>query len=81
MKLRILKAVIPMSVLMLAVVGAFATKANNTYRTAYYEDPILGIQSVTVSDDCLPNGNDPCMVKGAHQVYAEITLDTPLGKN
>lgn len=78
MKTNILKLVLPAFAILLAVGLAFATETDSSDQTAYYQDS-SGIHSITIGDDCVKNGANPCKFNG-HQLYAEMALSNPLGR-
>ncbi|CAG2532840.1 hypothetical protein MAR621_03034 [Maribacter dokdonensis] len=80
MKTRFLKFVLPAFAIMMAIGLAFASEAETVSRIAYYDHPILGVQSTMVSDDCRPGGVLLCKFNG-YQLYEEPSLSTQIGKN
>lgn len=80
MKTKILKSVLPALAILMAVGFAFATEVDSTSRIAYYEHPLLGVQSVMVGSECNINGEIDCTFNG-QQLYAEPTLQIELRKN
>lgn len=79
MKTRFLKLVLPAFAILLAVGLAFATESNTVSQVAYYQSP-SGVMQVTVSNECIPEGQINCTYFG-YQLYAEPSLSTPLGRN
>jgi len=79
MKTGFLKLVLPAFVILLAVGLAFATESNTVSQVAYYQSP-SGVMQVTVSDECIPDGEIDCTYFGL-QLYTEPTLITKLGRN
>ncbi|TXG39574.1 DUF6520 family protein [Seonamhaeicola maritimus] len=80
MKSKVFKFILPAFALLLAVGFAFAAEDNYVSQTAYYNHPILGVQSVIIGDECQPSGAISCEFNG-HQLYQEASLTTPLRKN
>lgn len=80
MKTKIFKFVLPVFAILLAVGFAFATEATIVSQTAYYDHPILGVQSTMVGDECDLEGEINCQFNG-FQLYAEPTLVSPLRKS
>lgn len=77
MKSKVLKFVLPAFAIMLAISFAFATEANNTVTTQYYNHPILGTLEVPISMDCPIQGSTTCKYNG-FDVYADQGLSIPL---
>lgn len=77
MKSKIFRFVLPAFALFLAVSFAFATEANNTVTTQYYDHPILGAQEVPISLDCPTEGTTTCKYNGFN-VYADQGLSISL---
>jgi len=75
MKTRILKTVLPMLAIVLAVGLAFATEANSSSQTGYYDDPFIpGVQSTITDCEKQPNG-DLCKTPEGYQLYDTEELD------
>lgn len=79
MKTRVLKSVIPFFVMVLAIGLSFAAETGTTATMGFYEDPIFGVQSVPIGDECQDQAGFSCTFDG-HQLYAERELRTPLNK-
>lgn len=79
MKTTFFKHVLPAFAILMAVGLAFAAEDLSVDKTAYYQGP-NGIMSVTVGDDCVPNGAIQCTFDG-FQLYQEPSLSTELGRN
>lgn len=71
MKTQLLKLVLPTLAIVLAVGLAFATEESNLTQTGYYNDPILGLQSIQT--DCIDDGVVSCTVNG-NQVFKDPGL-------
>lgn len=79
MKTKVFKSVMPVFAMLLAMGMAFATDTDREVRTGYYQDPFLGVQSITIGDECKVQSGVDCKFNG-HQLYAEMTLSNPLRK-
>lgn len=79
MKTKVFKSVMPVFVMLMAIGMSFATNTVREAQTAYYQDPVLGVQSVIIGDECRDQNGIDCKFNG-NQLYAEIALSTPLRK-
>lgn len=80
MKTKLFKWALPAFAIVLAAGISFAATKSMVNKTAYYNHPILGVQSVTVGNECDNGGQIDCTFQG-HQLYAEQSLITPLRKD
>lgn len=81
MKTKMFKTVLPAFAIILAVGLSFATEAtSSTSQIAYYNHPVLGLQSTMVGDECDADGKIACEFNG-YQLYAEPSLSTELRKD
>lgn len=81
MKSTFLKLILPAFAIVLAVGLAFATEetTSSSSQTAYYEHPVLGLQSVTVGNECQDQAGINCTYNG-FQLYADMDTSIPLRK-
>jgi RNA binding exosome subunit len=79
MKTNIFKTVLPALAILLAMGLSFAVEVTSVDQQGFYRNPITGLpQQVPGNVSCEEEENDfPCTHEG-QQVYAELTLDTPL---
>lgn len=71
---------LPAFAIVLAIGLAFATESDTPSQTAYYQHPILGVQSTTVGDECFFGSEFPCTYNG-YQLYKEPELINDLRKD
>ncbi|MCK7591278.1 DUF6520 family protein [Subsaxibacter sp. CAU 1640] len=79
MKTKIFKFMLPVFAMLLAVGFAFATDVKTVSQTAYYNHPTLGVQSITIGDECQVQSGIDCKFNGL-QLYREMALVNKLRK-
>tara|TARA_R110001583_G_scaffold49447_7_gene154880 strand:- start:3361 stop:3603 length:243 start_codon:yes stop_codon:yes gene_type:complete len=80
MKTKFIKFVLPALAIVMALGFAFASEAETESRIAYYDHPILGVQSTMVENECGTGNAIACKFNG-HQLYAEPALTNELRKD
>ncbi|MDE3741151.1 DUF6520 family protein [Maribacter polysaccharolyticus] len=80
MKTKFFKFMLPALAIVMALGFAFASEAETVSRIAYYNHPILGVQSTMVENECGQGSEISCQFNG-HQLYAEPALTTELRKD
>ncbi|MFD2586048.1 DUF6520 family protein [Croceitalea marina] len=80
MKTKLIKFMLPAFAIVLAFSFAFASEGETASQIAYYNHPILGVQSTMVGSECGQGGQIACQFNG-YQLYAEPALSTELRKN
>lgn len=81
MKTRFFKTVLAAFAILLAVSFAFATERTPEVKTAYYQHPVLGWQSIMIGDECGEFGAEPCLFE-TFQLYSQAsTSSIDLRKN
>ncbi len=79
MKTKIFKFILPIFAMLLAVGFAFATDVKTVSQTAYYNHPVLGVQSVTIGDECKVQSGFNCEFNG-YPLFKEMALVNQLRK-
>jgi len=79
MKTKVFKSVMPFLVMIMAIGLSFAMETETSTTMGFYEDPLLGVQSVPIGIECQNQAGFNCEFDG-YQLYAERELRTSLHK-